>query len=265
MSGYSWDRLVCPGCRGIVDGRLVYAHLVEDPGGLGCPRCSALYPVVDGTPIVLRDVDAWLEKELSAVLLRKDLPDEVMDRLLRADTRYRKDRRHVSIYSGSPGGSLQTWIRESLEGQAGPIADLGCGMADRGRSDVLGVDLYWGLLQGFHGRKLVADIVDPPFAAEAFGCIVLANVVDSCREPWILLQQVDALLRPGGRLLLACPFAWDDGITPPAKQLDEGQLRSFFEKRGYSLDVGSEEWLLRASPRTATTHLCLTLDCRKPG
>ena len=259
----AWTDLVCPACRGISEGRLVFACLEVGGPGLVCPRCSAEYPVVDGTPVVLRDVDAWLEQELSSVLCRKDLSGPVMDRLLKAGTRYRRDRRREAVYTASEG-SLHAWIRRCLEEEEGPVADLGCGMADRGRRDILGVDLCWHLLQKYPGRRLAADIVDPPFAAETFGCLVLANVLDSCRDPWILLQQANALLRPGGRLLLSTPFAWDDSVTPPAKQLNEGQLLSFLSRAGYRVEAGEEDWILRGSERTSTRHSCLTLDCRKP-
>lgn len=76
--------LVCPACRGVVDGRYVdhplrVAEAVETSGPasvrhgvLACPGCQARYPILDGIPIVLRDIGAWS---------RAALPDLALDRL----------------------------------------------------------------------------------------------------------------------------------------------------------------------------------------
>jgi SAM-dependent methyltransferase len=62
--------------------------------------------------------------------------------------------------------------------------------------------------------------LDPPFVGASFALLVLVNLVDSVPDPWLLLQQAEALLKPGGVLLLATPWNWHDHLTPPERQLD---------------------------------------------
>jgi uncharacterized protein YbaR (Trm112 family) len=74
--------LVCPRCRRVERGELVWARLDEAAEGLGCPGCFATYPVVDGVAMVLRDVDGWLASEAGVVLARSDLHEAVRARVL---------------------------------------------------------------------------------------------------------------------------------------------------------------------------------------
>ena len=239
--------------------------LQPHPAGLGCPGCYAVFPVVDGTPIVLRDVDAWLREEAISVVARADLPASVWERLIAgAGGPLRRNARRVATYS-DPGGSLPGWLRAAVAQAPGPVLDLGCGALDPGRGDVLGVDLDWASLQRYPSQRLLADALDPPFNADSFGTILLVNLLDSCRDPGLLIQQADALLRPGGRVLLASPFAYDDAITPPDRQLSPGAVQGFFEQRGYALTLGEEDWILRPNPRTTVRHACLTLTGTKPA
>lgn len=61
---------------------------------------------------------------------------------------------------------------------------------------------------------LVADAHDPPFAAENFGLVVLVGVLDSVADPWLVLQQAEALVRPGGTVLIAAPWCDRADICP---------------------------------------------------
>ena len=66
------------------------------------------------------------------------------------------------------------------------------------RKDIIGVDANWTLLSRYPGIKIAADISNPPFFANSVDCILLLNVIDSYEAPFVLLQQVDALLKKGG-------------------------------------------------------------------
>ncbi len=71
-------------------------------------------------------------------------------------------------------------------------------------------------------RVVLGDAHDPPFEAGAFAAIVALNVVDSVADPWTVMQQCEALLRPGGALLLSAPWQGDDAVTPADRRLDAG-------------------------------------------
>lgn len=250
--------LACPACRG-------QAPLVPvDEGLLGCV-CGARYPVVDETPIVLRDVDAYLAQERGAVLLRRDLPPGLLDRLLQHEEGpLTRSRIRLKSYADRAEDPLSAWVRAALDGVEGPILDLCCGAGLHGRRDVIGLDLDWMLLQRFSGPKVLGDALDPPFAPASFGCVLLANAIDSVRDPSVLLGQADALLAPGGTLLLTSPFAWSPEITPTEWWFSEETLLGHLRGLGYDLTLDEVEWRLQPGPRTTIVHRCLALTARRP-
>lgn len=65
-------------------------------------------------------------------------------------------------------------------------------------------------------RWLLADALDPPFAADAFDRVLALNLVDSVADPWLLMGQIAALLRPGGRVLITTPWCLTEAVTPRA-------------------------------------------------
>lgn len=73
------------------------------------------------------------------------------------------------------------------------------------------------LLRRIH--LLCADALDPPFEAETFAAVIALNLLDAVAEPLVLLGQCEALLQPGGVLLLASPYHWQASVTPGARQM----------------------------------------------
>ena len=72
------------------------------------------------------------------------------------------------------------------------------------------------------------DALDPPFLPESADLVVAMNLLDNVTSPLNLLAQLDAILKPGGLLIVASPFNWNDAITPPNEQL-AGSLDPVFE------------------------------------
>ena len=138
-------------------------------------------------------------------------------------------------------------------------------MHDHQRDDVLGVDLDWAMLQQYRGPKLLSDVLDPPFEANTFDGVLLFNILDSCRDPFLLLQQAIALLQPGGTLLICCPFAYSEQITPPNKQISEEFVRQFLSQQNFQLKLENHDWYVRSSPRTFITHHCLCIAATVPA
>ena len=221
-------------------------------GGLTCPRCASFHPVVDGVPIVYRDLDAWLEHHRGSVLARRDLPEDVLRRLgapLPISGRY-----------GDVAGELVDRVRALVAGLEGDILDLGCGVGWHGRSDVVGVDQDFDMCRNYPGPAVCADAADPPFDGDQFDAVLLLNVLDSCHHSGVVLAQADALLRVGGTLLIACAYAFDDRL---GAAFTPEQLRS--KLVGYDL-VGCEDpltWRLRTGPRRVFEYSCELLHLVK--
>jgi SAM-dependent methyltransferase len=71
---------------------------------------------------------------------------------------------------------------------------------------------------------LVGNALDPPFISESFDLVASLNLLDNIKLPRILLGQMNALLRPGGILLLGSPFEWRPDICEPTEWLETEQL-----------------------------------------
>lgn len=69
-------------------------------------------------------------------------------------------------------------------------------------------------------RHVIADALAPPFLAERFGLVVAFGLIDAIWDPWVLLGQLDALVAPGGLLLLAQPFHYEPHAQSPDAWLD---------------------------------------------
>ena len=61
------------------------------------------------------------------------------------------------------------------------------------------------------------DLAAPPFEAEVFPLVVAMSVLDTIVHPVFGLGQLDALLAPGGLLLLAAPYNRAPSVTLPGR------------------------------------------------
>lgn len=68
---------------------------------------------------------------------------------------------------------------------------------------------------------VAGNALDPPFRAGTFALVVAFNLLDSVPDPFVLLQQCEALLQVGGVLVLSSPYHWQAHVTPPSHQLDQ--------------------------------------------
>jgi len=265
--------LACPRCRGLVDGRLVVAHLQADGEGLRCGNaaCGAVYRRRDGIPVVFRDEPA-------------SVGDDEMARPLVAAYLHAWD---TPGWPNAPRERLEALLTELSGGEA--ALDLCAGTARAsgllaGRFEhVVALDAYLPLLAlglatlppSVRARvyPVCADALDPPFLAQSFDLVYLGAALDSVRAPLLLLGQADALLAPGGLLVAATPFAWSDAVTPVAERLD-GPAELVAALRGdvpgldyLDYDVVEERdglaWKLRQNVRTETDFRVHWLVARK--
>jgi SAM-dependent methyltransferase len=124
------------------------------------------------------------------------------------------------------------------------------------------------------GLRVCADAGDPPFGPSSFDAVVLANVLDACADPGLVLAQADALLAPGGTLVVTCAFAFQPTVTPRARWFDADALDAALHDGaplgGWSIapyaPVRAEHsvaWPLQVSSRTTHVHRVDVRVCRK--
>lgn len=222
------------------------SHLSPEGDWLRCLGCGQRHPVVDGLPLVLRaGLELQAEPELDAQL--------------------------VELMRASSSGPLHAWLTQTITSLAGQVLDLGCGVQAWGRSDVVGLDLRAGLLRARGGVGVIADAADPPFPPESFDAVLLVNLLDCVPNPQLVLAQADALLRPGGVLLISLPFAWDP-VVPLERRFEWGTLRAALEgdrnalgmRFGYTLlQEHTLEWPIQRSDGSRARLSTHTLLARK--
>ena len=161
-------RPICPVCRGAAP--LVIAQPIREDaddlieGILTCPNgeCSREYPVIDGVPILVGPIRAWLAANPLQVLLRDDLSAEVESLLgdvLGAGSQFDTTRQHAGIYAAdhyearSAEQVLDIALQHAHAGN-GPVLDAGCSvggttfaLAERTGALTVGVDLNFAMLR----------------------------------------------------------------------------------------------------------------------
>ena len=70
------------------------------------------------------------------------------------------------------------------------------------------------------------DALDLRPGLGAFDVLLMANLLDRLREPMKCLDQLPALLQPGGQLIITSPYTWSEEFTPRKNWLGG------FERRG---------------------------------
>jgi SAM-dependent methyltransferase/uncharacterized protein YbaR (Trm112 family) len=164
-------RPVCPVCK---TGPLSIAHAAREEnddlleGILTCTNaeCSREYPVIDGIPILVAPIRAWLTANPLQVLLRDDLSPEVeslIGDVLGSGSQYDTLRQHTGIYAHDHYESHSA--RAILLRSAGvppavppasrrPSIDIGCAtggttftLAEQTHSMTLGIDLNFAMLR----------------------------------------------------------------------------------------------------------------------
>lgn len=120
---------------------------------------------------------------------------------------------------------------------------------------------------------VAGDVLDPPLVPGIFDCVVALNVFDNVRSPRDLLGVMDQLCTPGGRLVLATPFAWQSGIVDDHQRFGGADpaaaLRELLETGDglgatYEIEDARElEWFLQPEARLRLSYTSLYLVARK--
>ncbi len=124
---------------------------------------------------------------------------------------------------------------------SGKILDFGCG--DKPYKDYFKYTEYIGLDIEQRGHTHEQEDVDVfydgqkiPFADNYFDSVFSSEVLEHVFEPEDALDEINRVLKPGGRILMTVPFVWDEHEIP----YDYGRYSSFgirylLEKKGFEI------------------------------
>ena len=146
----------------------------------------------------------------------------------------------VLILGGGPGGELAALAADpALEGREICLSDSnlatlawGQWLAQDGalalpwRTSATRIGWAETVLPAAAHRQLAAaqwvcaDALHPPWPAGSAAAVVSLALIDTVSDPIALIEQVEALLAPGGVWLLASPWCWQNWVTPLARQLE---------------------------------------------
>jgi SAM-dependent methyltransferase len=125
---------------------------------------------------------------------------------------------------------------------------------------------------------LVADALNPPFAANSFDVVAGLNILDNVSVPLILIGQMDALLKEDGDLILASPYDWQADLTEIDEWLENEILdapemlrkileENFIPKMELKYKIQQEfvdvSWVLRNHDRHWCMYMVHLLKARK--
>lgn len=184
--------LVCPVCRAGLG-------LAED---LVCSGCGKAYPVLDGVPQLLHP------DSVHAVDRRAKADGVVSGSAPRRGTIGRLVERCLALKPPR----LTCWLDETIFAHLNrstpdmKILNLGSGAGlfdDKIRSDLR-------LFQMDVGRservELVADGHYLPFADGSLDGVFSNAVLEHVQRPWLVAQEIERVLKPGGRAFMSVPF-----------------------------------------------------------
>lgn len=214
--------------------------------------CLREYPIIDGIPILVAAIRAWLAANPLQLLQRDDLSEEIeslIGDVLGPGSPFDTLRQHVSIYAEAD----TSLVDHAPAIGDGPILDIGCAV---GRSTfalekrferlTLGIDLNFAMLRvasralrsgtlqyarrrvGLaYDRRAVPIEVSPnvdfwccdaatlPFPDATFALAASLNVVDVVPSPRETIAELARVVR--GHALIATPYDW----TPTATNVEQ--------------------------------------------
>jgi SAM-dependent methyltransferase len=115
---------------------------------------------------------------------------------------------------------IADWFRDALSkhSEGGIAIELGCGPGGYGRvwsqfftttilCDIRAAFVEHAASLGQSATTFVCDARDVPLRAGSMSMVAAVNLLDVAPEPLVVLQQIDALLKPRGLLAIALPYA----------------------------------------------------------
>jgi len=131
-------------------------------------------------------------------------------------------------------------LSDLLPQLTGEVLDVGCGRkpyrAQVPASRYVGVDVDTTVTRALAAADVFYDGRTLPFADESFDGLLCSQVLEHVFTPEAFVQELRRVLRPGGRLVLAVPFVWDEHEQPHdfARYSSFG-LRALLERNGFEI------------------------------
>lgn len=144
--------------------------------------------------------------------------------------------------------SLWNAVRRFAPQFSGRLMDFGCG--EKPYREAFSVDEYVGVdieVSGHAPSRKAADVfydgVTLPFEEASFDGVVTFEVFQAVPNPERIMAEIARVLKPGGRLLVTYPFAWEEVEMPYdlARYTSAGLL-------GYMSSAGLEVVELEKTP-----------------
>lgn len=98
-------------------------------------------------------------------------------------------------------------LRSRLSFIRGRTLDLGAG-EQKYRSLVEQACSQYISIDAFSETDVRGDASTLPFKADVFDTIVCTQVIEHLQTPWVAMQEIHRILKPGGHLLLSAPFLY---------------------------------------------------------
>jgi len=122
-----------------------------------------------------------------------------------------------------------------------------------------GVDLVLDLTEDF-------EILDGRLGGRRFGTIICMSVLEHCRNPFRMAQNIEALLAEGGHLVIGAPFVWElHGFPDDYWRFTPSGVRVLFPALDFSVIPGAAFTGRKGDAAPLDGNLfCIRLSSRNP-
>lgn len=130
-------------------------------------------------------------------------------------------------------------VRAVLDAVHGAVLDVGAGMS-RYREWILekGTSYTTVDIAPFPGIDIVGDAMDLPIEDATYDTVVSTHVLEHVREPWVMVEEIERVLRPDGTAIVLAPFVYPFHADPTDYfRFSEQGIRSLFERVGMRVEL----------------------------